>query len=112
MSKSHTPFNVIIQDFNRREFEAYDVMPYFINEWKVQKKSKSSSKELPTNLEALKEWIKKKSMYQFWSRCEYEVILCGWPNRETERKIDVYWQIMLNLDLVTRIFAENIKFKQ
>ena len=105
-------FNVIVQDFNRREFVAYDVIPYFKNAWDTMKRSKVRSKELPTDLKGLKEWIKSQSRYHFWSRCEYEVVLSGWPNQDDKRKIDVHEQIMMNLDLVTDIFAECINLRK
>lgn len=47
----------------------------------------------------------------YWSRREYEVILAGWPNTDNQKKIDIYDQIVMNLDTVVEIFAQNIKFK-
>ena len=29
--------------------------------------------------EELKKWIKSRSQYQFWSRCEYEFLIAKWP---------------------------------
>ena len=107
--KTMTPFNVIYQDFNTRKFEAYDIMPYFIRSWEGLTKSKKD--EIKT-LENLKNWFIKESMYMFWARCQYEVVLQGWPNTDDTKKIDIHWQIMMNIDLIVRIFAENIKFKE
>jgi hypothetical protein len=41
--------------------------------------------------------------YHFWSKCEYEIILTEWPphedlSKDVRKKIDVYDQIMLNID--------------
>ena len=40
--------------------------------------------------------------YQYWSRCEYEIVLTGWPppKKETfkKMKIDIYDQVRLNWD--------------
>ena len=47
-------------------------------------------------------------MYMYWSRCEYEIILLDWPNQKANKKIDVHWQIMNNIDLVTNILMENV----
>lgn len=104
MSKSIIPFNVIVQDINNKSFEPYDVMPYFLRVWKEKKQNR------PTSFEELKKWIKSESMYMFWSRCEWEVIIGGWPNTETQEKWDVHKQIMMNFDLFVRIFAENVNF--
>lgn len=96
----HTPFYVIWQDFNRREFEPFDIMPYFINEWKHEK-------EKP-NLNDLEEWFINKSHYMYWSRCQYEVVLAGWPNTEDNKKIDIHWQIKMNLPIILDIFKKNV----
>ena len=47
-------------------------------------------------------------MYQFWSRCEYEIILQDWPGQTKQEKVDVYWQIKNNLDLVTEVLINAI----
>ena len=48
-------------------------------------------------------------MYQWWARCEYEIILSDWPCQKVEEKWDIYRQIMLNIDIITDVFIENIK---
>lgn len=117
MEKNHTPFNCIIFDINHREFEPYDVMPYFLREWAdIKKNAKPYSEDeyrgRPQNMEELKKWLTRKSQYMFWSRCEYEIIVAGWPCTDVTRKVDIHDQIKMNLDLIVRIFAENIKFKE
>lgn len=94
-------FNVIWQDFNRRIFEPYDVMPYFIQEYQ-------DSEEKPQTFDEFKEFIEQKSVYMFWSRCEYEIVLCGWPNTDTQEKWDIHQQIMMNIDIVTETLMDNI----
>lgn len=46
------------------------------------------------------EQIKRKLAYYFGSKCEWEIILSGWPPSKNfkEKKIDVYDQVMLNWD--------------
>jgi hypothetical protein len=97
-----TPFYVINYDFNREKMEQYDVMPYLIDSYKKSKKKYDTVDEF-------KEFIKIQSMYQFWSRCEYEIILSDWPNQSHHEKWDVHKQIMMNLGIITNIFIENIK---
>ena len=103
----HISFYCIHQEYNSRRFEPYDVMPYFLNEWKEIKKSKR-----PTKLTELKEWLRGRAQYMYWSRCEYEVILAGWPNTDNQKKIDIYDQIIMNLPLVVEVFCKNIKFTE
>lgn len=109
--RNPTPFNVIVQDINRQEFGAYDIMPYLMNCWESEKKSKPRARELPTDLKGLHQWIDRRLMYQYWSRCEYEVIVQGWPNQSNEQKIDVYWQAKMNLPLITQVFIDNMGLK-
>lgn len=94
-------FNVIWQDFNARKFEAYDVMPYFIDEY-------NKAKEKPKTFDEFKEFIKRKSQYMYWTRCQYEVIICGWPNFDTQEKWDIHKQLMMNIDIITDILMKNV----
>ena len=103
----HTPFYCIIHDINTRQFVPYDVMSYFLDEWRETKKAKR-----PTKLTELKEWLRGRAQYMYWSRCEYEVILAGWPNTDNQKKIDIYDQIVMNLPLVVEVFCKNIKFTE
>lgn len=116
MNKNHTPFNCIIFDINHREFEPYDVMPYFLREWRAIKKNAKPYTEdeyrgKPQNREELKQWFLRKSQYMFWSRCEYEIIVAGWPCTDVTRKIDIHDQIKMNIDVILDIFINNIDFK-
>jgi hypothetical protein len=113
-------YNVILWDINRDTLEYYDVMPYFINEWKEEKKKKHKTwnldalhtgdniknNKMPETYDEFKKFILDKSMYQFWARCEYECIVSGWPVKKNEVKIDAYDQIKANIDVITPLFME------
>lgn len=107
------PFYTIIYDCNRKRFEQYDVIPYLVNEYKELKKNKALQKihPLPKTFDEFKVFIEHASMYQYWSRCEYEIILSCWPCQDVEEKWDIHRQIMMNLDIVTKIVMESIKEK-
>ena len=64
---------------------------------------------MPSTWEELKDVIEVESQYQFWGRCEYEMILTGWPARKNNYKLDVHEQIMMNIDIVTDILWEEWK---
>lgn len=98
-------FKVINYDINRQKFEAYDIMPYLIERYKKEKKK-------PKTFEEFKQFIKSESMYQFWGRCEYEIILVDWPCKRVEEKWDVYDQIMMNIDIITDIMIKECKPKR
>lgn len=96
------PFYVIHQDFNLKVFEPYDIMPYLIERYnKIKNKPKTKDDFI--------EFIKSESMYQWWSRCEYEIIICGWPNQDTQEKWDIHKQVMMNIEVIADILMDNCK---
>ena len=121
-------FNVINFNFNAKKFEAYDVIPYLVREYHEQIERYNTAKleleeaktddeikiaksnldywKVPVTFDEFKQFVKDRAQYQFWSRCEYEIILVDWPCQKTEEKWDVYDQIMMNLDIVTQIVME------
>lgn len=105
--KTPIPFYVIIDDVNKQEFVKYDVMPYLIHCYDEAKKDKR-----PKTFDEFKEFVISKSRYMYWSRCEYEIVLKPWISRTKERKVDVYWQIENNLDLVTKLLMLNLGFNE
>lgn len=94
-------FYVIIYDTNRKEFIPYDIIPYL-------EECYYEMKDRPSTLEEFKIFIKRYSTYQWWSRCEYEIILSDWPNKSQEKKIDVHSQVLLNLDTIAEILMKDI----
>ena len=108
-------FNVIIYEPNRKELESYDVMPHFRREYsehvkRVKKYGKKNPElKIPQTFGEFRMFVEDESRYQFWARCEYEVIISDWPNGKFEKKIDVHYQIMNNIDLVTRLLMEDVK---
>ena len=119
-------FNVIKYDFNKKKFEPYDIMPYLLAVWKeflekVQYVDEDPKGywEVPITFYEYKNWIDNQLKYQYWGRCQYELILSEWPPKENEdgemvldpniaEKWDIYKQCEMNLDIITQIFTENI----
>ena len=116
-------FNVLHWNFNRDKLEYYDVLPYFRNKYKERldkfkkfsktKKYLSMSDEekkeylkysfVPKTLDEFKQFIEDESHYQFWARCEYEMIVHGWPVRKNDYKLDIHEQIEMNIDIIAEI---------
>lgn len=118
-------FNVIIYDINSKEFKSYNIIPYLLRCYK-------ESKNKPKTFDEFKRFITKNSMCQWWSRCEYEIILGPWPYiaSPSERydkkgeddieawkehwkkhlneceKIDIHYQVLMNIDIITKLFIE------
>ena len=120
-------FNVIIE--NNGKFEPYNIMRYLKNAWERfieysreinhSEHDESDYWKYPESFEEIRNWVDREIKYQYWSRCEYEIILSPWPSRENDngetiirdgegKKIDIYWQCKMNLDIITTIFIEDI----
>ena len=97
-------FNVIIHDFNSGNFTSYDVIPYLISEYK-----KLRNKDKPNNLNGFVKFIDAASFRQWFSRCEYEFILKPWVGNGGEIKVDIYWQIKININIVAEILMDETK---
>lgn len=95
-------FNVIIFDSNSKKFKSFDVIPCLIQEFLEEKIHTFKT------FNDYKDFVIKTSRYKFWAKCEYEIILSDWPKNSTELKIDVYNQIMLNINVITKIFIEEV----
>lgn len=88
--------------YNNGELKKYDIIPYLVDKYE------SLSRKNRPNLRlynSVKEFIVKECRYQFWSRCEYEIIISSWPDEINKEKIDVYDQIVLNIDIITKILT-------
>lgn len=53
--------------------------------------------------------LRHKCQYYFWAKCEYEVVVTGWPDTEVEKKIDVYTQLDNNWEIFRNLVFELIK---
>lgn len=95
-------FNVIWHNCNLKRFEAYDVMPFFIDEY-------NKARDKPKTFEEFSAFIKSNSRWMFWSRCQYEVVICGWPNLDIKEKWDIHRQIMMNIDIITKVLMDEVK---
>lgn len=94
-------FYVIVYDINRKTFVPYDVIPYL-------EKCYYEETNKPKTLEEFKDFVKNQSMYRWWSRCEYEIILESWPSTNVNEKWDVHRQVMMNIDIITSMLMDNV----
>lgn len=116
MSKTIPIFNVINWDFNHDCLEYYNIFPHLVKSWKEELErgffiysNREDKTKVPETFDEFKYFIWSCSKHQFWSRCEYEVIVTGWPVQKKQVKIDVFDQICANIDVITRLFMEYIK---
>ena len=75
-------FNVLT--FSNGKIREYDVLPYFRDSWK-EKYNKEEKEKIKTakhdskRKQLFKEWVRGRSCYMFWSRCEWEMLIGSWP---------------------------------
>lgn len=101
-------FNNEIDDEDIRLGHSKGLMPNKAIEKNLSKKSKIDDTKMPQTFEEFKFFIDKYCFNRFWSRCEYEVIVTGWPVQKNEVKIDIYDQISNNIDIITESFMNYI----
>ena len=99
-----SPYKYFFFEFNKlyTDQEPEKVMEYLLDKWK-------ESDIKPYSFKETREFIKKEAMYQWWSRCQYEIIISDWPPSGKKEKWDVYRQVMMNLDNIVILFMENLK---
>lgn len=100
-------FNVLIFDFNSKSLKYYNIIPYLVDCYYRKPKSKR-----PSSFEEFKEFIKGESLYQWWSRCEYELVITGFPIQDKQEKIDVHYQVLMNIDIITKLLMEEVSTKK
>ena len=94
-------FNVIYWDFNKKNPEPYDIMPYLVGCY-------NELDDKPQTLEDFKNFVRERALYKWWSRCEYEVIISNWPSQNKQVKMDIYTQVMMNVDLIAELLMESV----
>ena len=104
MEQEDKHFNVLLWDFNNDKLEHYDVLPYL--------RKQCLNEKAPDNYENFKTLVENESRYQFWARCEYEMICHGWPVRRNDYKLDVHEQIMMNIDIIASILWDELQIQK
>ena len=96
-----TNFNVIVYDFNKKEFISYDIIPNLLSFYNENKKGIETFEDFEALIETY-------SKYNWSHRCEYEIILSDWPCKKVSEKWDIHKQVMMNLDVVARTLIDAI----
>ena len=89
--KNEFHWNVMVWDINKDALVSYDVGPHFTCEYKALKKKERDNLNISKFLDDI-------ARYNFWAKCEYEMICTSWPKFKNEHKLDVYEQLKINWD--------------
>lgn len=104
-------YYVFYRDWNAKNLKRVNILGYGFAEELAQriKKDKIDSRE------KLKETLKRIFMYHYWSKSEYEVsvgdLFIDNAKAEDFVKIDVWYQIEYNLDLITDHIITEMQIK-
>lgn len=96
-------WNVFIENANADKIETYNIFKHrhFVRdccEAFSNNGAKATTDEAEYN--KLVEEIRRSLRYWFWCKCEWEVIISGWPeSSKAQKKIDVYTQVMMNFQV-------------
>ncbi len=93
-------WNVFIESINEKKIKEYNVFnnTAFLDDCKKAFRKYGKTEE---TRDELVDSIRTSAMYYYWCKCEWEVIITGWPpQREDsgfrEKKVDVFSQLSLN----------------
>lgn len=103
-------WKVLNHDFNNDKITSYDI---FWNGSAEDIARRIKSRKL-YDYETFKESMRTYFMHDFWSRSEYEIMVSGLHTRVEPEKIDVWYQIEMNFDLILEyiIYKMDIDFKK
>lgn len=89
-------WNVYLEDVNACRITTYNIFSHggFL------RGCREALEAFPNDREQFGNEVKHALLYFFWSKCEYEVVISGWPpsERTESKKIDVYAQVCLNYE--------------
>ena len=110
MEKPNLTWNVYRLNINSREIEVYNIFDHWFFLAGCVKAAKKH-----TRMEFAEE-IKRELMYYYWSKCEWEVLVSDWTSpdfHKSQKKIDVYQQVMLNFDrFIDYLWANKSELKK
>lgn len=98
-----TEFKVLRWGVGSKDLGTYDIIPYFTA---LLDKNPEAYKDK----DSLKKFILSEARYMFWGRCEWEILVSPWPESKKNEKIDVYYQIEMNINVIVDLIW-NDKFK-
>lgn len=97
---------VLRDDFNNREVKHYNAL----SGW--EENIKKARKKVKTR-EEFKNWLKREFMYYYWSKAECEIQVAGLFARDEKefKKIDIWYQLEPNLDIIVDYIIDKLKFR-
>lgn len=101
-------FHVLNFNFSTKDKKEYDVLPYFRDLWKSKSKFDKDERSKIVDKKTLRDWIRDKSQYKFWGRCEWEHLMAPWPFGSYRMKEDL--KKFLTPDFDIEDYSQSIDF--
>ena len=93
----------LIHETNKDEIKVYNIFNNSNFRWGVERAIKKY-----TTYEKFKEDIKGSLMYSFGYKAEYEIVCSGLFEKSEGHKIDIYYQVLPNLDILVNYIFETV----
>ena len=98
-------WNVFYGDWNGKKIDVFNIFNHggFLKDCAAITDSCGDDKD-----EFLKR-LKSSLQYFFWCKCEWEIVMSGWPSGRVikDRKVDVYTQVEANWDIFSEYVWNN-----
>ena len=107
MKQVSLEWNVLQYDFNLGRIVRYNVLEY--SEWLISSIKRAIKKKEVVDYNSLKEFISRKLKARYWSRAEYEIMVSGLITKKEPQKIDVWYQIEMNIDSFVEYINDKLK---
>jgi hypothetical protein len=92
-------YYVLRHDFNENKIVRYNV---FYTSWPEEIRKKIKSNKIQSR-DDLKDWLSKEFKYHYWCKSEHEIAVGSLFSKSQDdlEKIDIWYQIELNIDMIT-----------
>ena len=98
--------------FNNDKLEQINVIKYIdfnVMRKKINYKGKKPNKyNLISSYDELKSFIRTELLYRFWCKSEHELLVSSFYKTEIEEKIDIFYQLEPNLDVITKYIMNEL----
>lgn len=113
--KNTLEFYVLVWDANFKRVERFNVfnsigpmsVPGKITTWSGDILDAVDNGEI-ANKKDLVKWLGRWFKDRYWARCQYEILVSDWLSDKNQEKIDVYYQLEKNLDVIAGLVIDKL----
>lgn len=107
MDKDKIAWYVFKEDWGNKAIKTFNIFRHT----HFREDCKKAFKKYKNDIPAIQKEIKSILMYNYWCKCEYEIVITSFPPKEdVGEKVDIYSQVMMNWDIFFNYLLENHKY--